>query len=182
MTQFEYVAVAIALLYSLAMARLVSGLPHTTLRLTGDRIVLAWTLALILQVLLQWWIFWRFREVTWTPLRFAWILGSPAILYMQSSLLLTESPREVPSWEAHFEAVRRRVFALALVVALHTALMPWILGSYPWFTFAPAHAFALITACGASAALASASQRLHLGLACAFLVLLVVGLFLTPDS
>ena len=115
------------------------------------------------------------------PLRFVWILASPALLYLQSSLLLTESPREVVSWEVQFEAVRRRLYGLALLVAFQTALMPWVLGNYPWFAFAPGHVFALMIGCGAILGLASESLRLHLGIACVFLAALLFGLFSLPD-
>jgi len=180
-SQFEYVSIAIALVFSLLVARLIGGLPHLSAKDRDSWIVLAWTLATILGAVASWWIFWRFREVAWTPVRFVWLLATPGLLYLQASVLLTDNPSQVPSWETHFFAVRRRFFGIMMVVAFHGTLMPWVFGLFAWGAAATAHPATLTMLVVSIVGLVASSRAVQLALALAVLTLNLLALFFTPE-
>jgi hypothetical protein len=142
-SHFEYVSVAIALIYALAVGRLLSGL---SLSITESRrywVHTTWIVVLLLVSVMSWWFMWRGNEVTWTPIRFLWALSMPALIYVRAAVLLG-NPADAPaSFYDHFYEKRPLFFTLALVSAGFLAVVPWIFGIVPWFTLAPAHATAV---------------------------------------
>ena len=137
MSQFEYVSIATALVYSFAVARLLAGLPHTSAKSSGVWVALLWNVSMTLGALMAWWIFWRFNDVAWTPLRFVWIVSAPGFVYLRAATLLTDNPSQISDWDQHFMTVRRRFFGIGIPQAFHTGLTPWVLGSFAWFAPRP---------------------------------------------
>jgi hypothetical protein len=182
MSQFEYVSVAVALVYSLAIARLLGGLPHTSAKKRGAPVALIFNFGLILGGLTSWWVLWRFIDISWTALGFVWIVAMPGLTYLRAAVLLTDNPSQVVSWENHYFEVRTRFFAVGMVEAFYSALLPWVVGAYPWFTPAPVHLGAIFAFLMSLAGLLSTSRRVHLALAWTLLVLVVLVLFLTPRA
>ncbi len=182
MSQFEYVSVATALVYSFAIARLLAGLPHTARRGGVAAVALVWNLNLILWALTAWWVFWRFNHLTWTALSFVWAVATPSLILLGAAILLTDQPSQVTSWQQQYSDVRRRFFGMMLVMAAHTFLTPWIVGAYPWFSLAPAHPAAVLTALVAIISMFSASNRVNLALAILMLLSTSFGLFTVPGT
>ncbi|MGI9627566.1 MAG: hypothetical protein ACR2QM_12070 [Longimicrobiales bacterium] len=180
MSQFEYVSVASALVYSFAIARLLGGLPHTSTRSSGGAVVFIWNLTLILWALSAWWIFWRFNQLPWSALSFLWAVGTPSLTYLMAAILLTDEPSRVASWQDHFFCIRRRFFGVLLVGGVHTSLMPWVFGAYPWFAPAPAHIAGSFTLAVAALGLSSTSARLHVFIAGLMFLVMALGVFLVP--
>jgi hypothetical protein len=181
-SQFEYVSVAVALVYSLALARLLGGLPHTSAKNRGAPVALVWNVALILVGLTAWWILWRFNQVAWTPLRFVWFVATPGFVYLRAAILISDDPGEVTSWESHYLEVRTRFFGVGIAQAFHTALMPWLLGGLPWFTPTPAHIGSTLNLLVCLIGLSSTSRRVHLALGLTILAITVLFLFFTPSQ
>ena len=131
MSHFEYVSVAMALLNALAVARLLSGAASAMDQRRRYWVHSAWVVVLVLVAALQWWSFWSWRGVEWTPLRFLLALSLPGLLVVATSVLLGEDPDSVASFRDHF--FRRRVlfFSLSMTSAVNIALGPWILGQAP---------------------------------------------------
>jgi hypothetical protein len=179
-TQFEYISVAIALVYSLVVTRLIGGFVYSGSPERGSLITALWTLTLLVGVVSAWWIFWRFRGIDWTAFRFLWVLGSPGLLYLRAAVLLTDSPSHVSSWDSHFFTIRRRFFAIGIVQAAHTALAPWVYGLIPWLSPAPAHFWAVSLAGVSLLGLLVASRPVQGGLAGVSLAVNLVGLLITP--
>jgi hypothetical protein len=139
MSHFEYVSVAIALMYAIAVGRLLGGLSISMTESRRYWIHTTWIVVLLLVSVAAWWAMWRGNEVTWTPIRFLWALSMPAIIYLRAAVLLGR-PEEAPdSFYDHFYEVRPLFFSLGLAVAIFIALTPWVFGLVPWLKLAPLH-------------------------------------------
>ncbi len=182
MSQFEYVSVASALVYSFAIARLLAGLPHTARRGGATAVVLIWNINLILWAMTAWWVFWRFNQFSWTALSFVWAVATPSFTYLGAAILLTDEPARVTSWQHQYSDVRRGFFGVMLVGAVHTFLTPWVIGAYPWFSPAPAHLAAVLTALVATVSMFNSSNRVNLALAVVMLLAMGLGLFVVPSE
>ncbi len=112
MTLFEYISVAIAIVVSFGVVRLLDGFSHAVDRDRRYWPHLVWVGLKLLQHFNVWWLLWASRDVSWDYGRFLAQLGPPLILYLQATALVTSSPQSVESWRAHFYAVRRRFFGL----------------------------------------------------------------------
>jgi len=139
LSHFEYISVAIALVFALAVGRLLAGLSPSLE--SGRRYSLhaAWVVGLLLAAVMQWWVIWRISHVAWTPIRFLWALAIPGIIFVRAGVLLSAHPDEVASFRDHFFAHRIQFFALGVIGGIHAAMSPWVLGIVPWLEFAPVH-------------------------------------------
>ena len=153
-SQFEYVSVALALLYSFTVARLLTALPSVVAPGRRYWIHAAWVAAIILATLVTWWTVWALREVSWTALRFVWILSVPALIHLRAGLLVSEAPAAIESWHDHYFQKRIAFFGVGAVQGLNALLIPWVMGTVPWFSAAAAHfpaaSLLLISALGLS--------------------------------
>lgn len=136
MSQFEYVSVAIALIYALAVGRVLAGLAPALAPTRRYSVHAAWLVLTLLACVVQWWGLWRTNTVEWTGFRFLWILAMPSLQYIRAAILLG-TPESVPSYREHFFEVRRAYFAIGLAVPAHSSVTPWVLGQVPWLTFMP---------------------------------------------
>ena len=182
MNHFEYVSVAVALVFSLAIARLLGGLPHTSARGRGAVLPLVFNVAMILAGMTSWWITWRFKDVEWTPLGFAWILAVPGFLYLRAAILLTDNPGQIASWDEQYWGARRRFFGVGMAAGVHSAFLPWVVGAIDWFTPAAIHTGTLVILLACAIGIWSESRRVHLALALLYIALPVLYLFLTPTN
>ncbi len=175
MTLFEYLAIAFSLVFSASALRLVSGLPHAIQGPRRDAIHLCFLGFQLLNTIAIFWIFWSFREVEWTFPKFLLTLVSPGLLYYKACTLVPESPAEVGSWRAYWEAARRRYFgAFCCWVLAITAISTFVL------ELPLRHPGRWIQGVGLAAALVgllSADRRVHAGLAALFLVGSLAGVF-----
>lgn len=131
MSEFEYVSVGIALVYSFTVARLVASLPAV---LAPDRrywVHGLWVLVLLFATVSTWWTLWQLREVEWNPLRFMWALTVPSLIYLRAGVLLSDAPAEVVSWRVHFYERRVPFFGVGVLIACNFIAMPWLMGSSP---------------------------------------------------
>ena len=175
MSHFEYVSVAIALLSALVAGRLLSGFSAALDQRRMYWVHVGWIVVLLLVCVAQWWAFWRMRDVSWTPIRFLYVLSIPGLLFVQAAVLVGEDPGRVNSFREHFFKSRIRFFSVALVTAVNTAFVPWVFGLVPWLDLAPAH-----WAAASLAALSVAGLRFRGHTAHAILV--VFGFILAASS
>ena len=137
MTQFEYVSVAIALVYSFAVARIISALPAVLAEHRRDWIHALWAMILLMAVASTWWGIWRLRDVEWTALRFVWALSVPALIHVRVGLLVSDQPTAVTSWREHYARIRVPFFGLGIGIMANLVVLPWIMGVLPWFAMHP---------------------------------------------
>jgi len=119
MTLFEYISVAVSILISLGIAHLLTRLPDVFDRTRIFWIHAGWVVLLLGILPAHWWIFWNYRDVSWTAFSFIYVVASPAILFLLASVLVPRESDEVSSWRDCFFGVRRSFFGLQIVFYLH---------------------------------------------------------------
>lgn len=128
MTEFEYISVALALIYALVVGRLVAALPDALEPAKRYWPHVAWIVALLLACAVAWWSMWALRDVVWTAPRFLFVLSFPAIMYLRAAYLTGDRNDTVVSYEAHFYAVRVRFFTIGVLIGLEGFLISWVVG------------------------------------------------------
>jgi hypothetical protein len=127
LSHFEYISVAVSLVYSLILAKLLGALPATLNRERRYWVHSLWVVNLLLATLGSWWEIWFHRDVAWNPLSFFALLVIPSIIYLRAAMLLSDRPGEVPSWRAHYFRVRRSFFFLQILGSVHFTASPWLI-------------------------------------------------------
>lgn len=160
MSLFEYVTVAVSLVLSLAVVRLLDGLRFAASRDRGDWVHFLWVVTKLFNCALYWWGLWSTREsVAWNFASFMWVLLFPGTLYLQCTSLVTSAPQEVPSWRDHFYDIRRWFLAINLVLVAHAFITSAIFLSVPVLDLSRVPIFVLLVF--NVAGLFSADPRLH---------------------
>jgi hypothetical protein len=126
-SHFEYISVAVSLVYSLILAKLLGALPASLHRDRRYWVHSIWVVNLLLATLGSWWEIWSYREVVWTPTGCFTLIAIPSIVYLRAAVLLSDRSREVRSWRDHYYSVRGPFFLLQLVGSIHFATAPWII-------------------------------------------------------
>ena len=181
MTQFEYLAIAFSLLYSLAALRIIGGLSEAFETETRSLPHLALSLVHLFLVAVSFWVFWSLRDADWTFIGFLVALLIPGALYYCSTVLIPAEPESVASWRDHHLEVRNRWYLGLALWAVGAALSATVnLGMGLAHPARGIHALAL--AVGLAGGL-SRSERVHRGLVALLVVLSVVTVAaqLRPD-
>ena len=177
MSQFEFVSVGLALVYSFAIARLLAALPFALARDKRYWIHLIWFGVTILALVVTWWNVWLYRNVAWNPIRFVWALSIPSLIYLRAGALVSQSPATVASWRDHYFRSRIAFFTIGLAIAVNGVLLPWIMGLVRWFTPSPPWlAMPLLLFLLYVIGLATDRPRVHAGLGVVNLLALIGGL------
>jgi hypothetical protein len=159
LSHFEYISVAVSLVYALILAKLLGAIP-TALR-PGRRywVHSFWVGSLFFVTVGSWWEIWSHREAAWTPGSFLAVLAIPSIIYLRTTVLLGDDPRGVHSWREHYYNSRRPFFLLQLAGQAIFVTAPWFISGAlrPSQTLLGSAPFAVFAILGAS----SASPRLH---------------------
>ena len=122
MSQFEFISVAVSLVFALGLGRLLTALPHAVEAGRRDWLHLCHLLVLFLFFFQTWWRTWSFSEIdTWNPGSMM-LLASPAIfMYISASAMATDAPREVTSWSEQLRT--RGGFAYAAMLCAMIAVL-----------------------------------------------------------
>ena len=173
MTHFEFVSVAVSLVYAVVLSRLLGSLPAV---LAPDRrywVHAAWALVLLGLAASNWYALWRIRDSDFTPPLFVLVLAQPAVMYVRATVLVSQEPGRVSDWKAHYYKTRVPFFAIGALGATTSALViPMVVGESV-DRLGTGVALALILL-----ALVSANERVQAGVA----VLAVVGMLNTLFS
>ncbi len=133
MTLFEYIVAAVSIVLSLSAAQLLGATRYVLEPSRRYWVHATWVADILFVHLLAWWSIWSVRDVaTWTFASFALIMALPASLYIASSMLVTDAPRDVESWERHFLKVRRGFYGAYAVAILAGATRRALLLSGPF--------------------------------------------------
>jgi hypothetical protein len=158
-SHFEYISVAVSLVYALILAKLLGAIPVALKPGRRYWVHSCWLGSLLLVTLGSWWEIWSHREAAWSPTSFLTVLAIPSIIYLRTSILLGDQPREVLSWREHYYNSRRPFFLLQLVGQVIYLIAPWLISgalrpSESLLGSAPFAVFAVLAA-------SSAAPRLH---------------------
>jgi hypothetical protein len=119
---FSYLVVLTSIVLGLGVTRLVGGLGNlmqTRRRKQMYWVHTLWMLNLLLTMAIVWWVAYRWRgQQHWTFLLFLWLLLSPTILYLISSLLFPDSDEThtVTDWRSYYYENHRDIFMLYALV------------------------------------------------------------------
>ncbi len=173
MTLFEYITVAVSIVLSFAMIRLLDGLRPALSREGRYWVHVAWVGIKLLNLLLFWWGFWNLRDVAWSLGWFVWILLLPGMLYLQATALVTRNPHQVNDWRRHFYGIRRWFFTVNGLNIVHTFITGTFLLGIPLAH--PARVVQVtILACSVLGVI-SEDPRLHSVIAVVILLCLLLG-------
>ena len=179
MTLFEYLAIAISLAFSFAAMRLVGGLPYAAQPGRRYWVHLVLVCVSLVAAVNVFWIFWSYRDSSWTLPRFWLALSVPGLMYYCACTLIPENASAVADWRSHYYSVRRRYFVGLTVWSVLILSAATIMLEMPWSH--PARlgqgGMLLLGFLGS----ASASERVHSGIA-VVLLLLVGGMAFTVLS
>jgi hypothetical protein len=122
MDPFSYLVVLTSIILGLGVTRLVGGLGHlmqTRRRKRSYWVHTLWMLNLLLAMAIVWWMAYRWRSNEhWTFLLFIWLLLSPTILYLISSLLFPDQGDGEPitDWKVYSYENHRDIFFLYALI------------------------------------------------------------------
>ena len=183
MTLFEYLAIAFSLVFSFTALRLLSGLPFVAHPGRRYWVHFGFVCLQLIATVASFWIFWSYRDSTWTFPRFLLVLSSPALIYFNACTLIPQNPSAIESWSTYYYSVRRQFFVGQVLWVLVVAASTTVVLHMPWFH--PARlsqtAFLLVFAMGA----VFDSQRVHSGLALCSIAIGLTAMFtlaLQPGS
>ena len=131
MSQFEYLAVGVAMLISIAVARMISGLPHSVGRERRYPLHYGWILVWLWGIVMSWWGIWNYRDLEWTFIRFLLFLSLSGPVLFIAYTLVPDDPERVGSWQDYFYKVRRRLFGASIVFYLLLLLSQSVLEFIP---------------------------------------------------
>jgi hypothetical protein len=184
MSLFEYVTVAVSIVLSLGVVRLLDGVRYAASLERGYWVHLLWIATKLMNHALYWWGLWSTRDaVAWNFASFMWVLAFPGILYLQSTALVTTAPGEIPSWREHFYRIRRWFLTINIVLNLHVLVSSSLLLAVPLLD---ASRLPLLVVFALNVAgIVSANHRLHGVIAIVVLAAQVLGfgrLWFEPGS
>ena len=175
MTHFEFVSVAAALIYALAIGKLTSGIAMSLQTNKFYWVHAVWMIGLLLVCVLQWWGIWGMRTIEWTPLSFLWLLTLPGLQLIRSTVLVGPDPNSIESYETYFYKTRIHFFALTVLTGCQVLASSWILSEEPASTFQPAHGQGLMIIIVAIIGLISPRRSIHGAIAISSIVAPIVG-------
>lgn len=182
MTHFEYIFVAVAIILSFTILRLLDAIPSALSRERGDWVHAVWVAHLLWFCASFWWINWINRDLDAITLRyFLFLLLAPSILYLTATALVSASPAAVPAWRDHFESNRRPFFVGALVyLALHTINSTVTFGVPLRHPLRGAQATLLGLFAAGALVRSRRGQAVIAGLAAAYLLAMITSVILFP--
>ena len=132
MTIFEYLSVAISIVFSLAIVRLLNGLPHLTASPKRYWVHAAWVIGLANVTAVMWWNLWAFRQIEeWVYPEFALLLLQPVTVYYLAATLIPDAPASVESWRSFFFQVRQRLYFATIFLFICMVLSSVVLLQRP---------------------------------------------------
>lgn len=122
MNPFEYIALLASIVIALGITRVLTGVGKI-LQLRGSLRIywlhLVWTVNVLLWLLLNWWILYRWRAFeSWNFFLFLFVLISPIVAFLLSALLLPEPLEPGYDLKQHYFGNTRPFFVLAALLPL----------------------------------------------------------------
>ena len=162
MTHFEYIFVAVSIVLSFTILRLLDAMPSAFSTARGYWVHAVWVLFLLYSCAAFWWLNWFNRELDSLSFRYLlFLLVVPGTLYLSATALVSAAPATVSSWREHFFLHRRGFFLGFLVyitlLSINSSVTFEVSMLYPmraWQAF-----LVLLFGCGASMSSERAQRR-----------------------
>jgi hypothetical protein len=186
MSHFEYLSVAVSMILSLGVLRLLDSLRFVVDPEGRWGVVVAWIAIKLLNHVVFWWALWTAHErENWNILLFSWTLLFPAVLYLQVTALVTTTPQTVRDWRAHFFEVRRWFFTANLILLAQTVVSATVMGALTARSFYSTLVLQGILFAVNVIGLASANPRVHVAIVTVVLCAQTLGfgsIFFSVDA
>jgi hypothetical protein len=123
MDHFEYISVAVSIVLSLGVVRLLDSIRYAFDPTSRYLVHALWIIVKLMNHVLFWWALWSYRDFAgWNILMFSWVLLFPGLLYMQVTSLVTTTPDDIADWREHFYSIRRWFLSANILLILHTTI------------------------------------------------------------
>ncbi|HST30952.1 MAG TPA: hypothetical protein VLK27_08970 [Chthoniobacterales bacterium] len=184
MDPFSYLSVLISIVLALGMTRVLAGVGEMLQARSRPRLYWVhglWIANLFLYLVIAWWVFYRWRsQPQWTFFLFIFVLISPTLLYLASTLLF---PREVDldervDYKAHYYA-NHRAFFIILAIFGPIDVVDTLLKGIPHFLEqGPQYIVQIVLyLCGLTIAAITRNERYHQFYSIFFLAQTIVSSF-----
>ena len=122
-THFEFITVAISIIYALSIARCLDALPSSFEPSRRYWVHFTWLCVKLVNPAIIWWSLWGLKEQeSFSFAAFLGLLVIAATLYLQIVALVTTDPRAVSDWRSHYYAKRRLFFGVNIALLLQLIL------------------------------------------------------------
>ena len=121
MTHFEFITVAISIIYALSIARCLDAFPSAFQSGRRYWTHFIWLGIKLVNPAILWWSLWGLKErESFSYAEFLGLLLIAGTLYLQTIALATTDPLAVTNWRSHYYAKRRLFFGanIALLIQL----------------------------------------------------------------
>ena len=89
MSHFEFISIAVSIIFAMTLGRLVASLPEITSRPNRDYLQLAFVVAFIVHQILFWWRIWQLNSIEqWNFLEYFLIIAAPLANYLTAVALV----------------------------------------------------------------------------------------------
>ncbi len=173
MTLFEYLSVAVSILLSLGMVHILSRIKGI---LEGGRSYWIHTVHVGLILLLHpvyWWMFWGYRDMSWTLPFFLMALVPPSLICVLATSLVPNDSSAIASWRDHYFRIHRSFFGLYAAFLVVVAAQNVLLRGDPILNLS--RSFQSIVLAMFIAATLSSRVRVHVVVALALIAVTVVS-------
>ena len=124
MTHFEFITVAVSMIYALSIARCLDAIPSSFDPSRRYWVHFVWLCVKLVNPIILWWSMWSLNgEETFSFATFFVLLLIAILLYLQVIALVTTDPRAISDWRSHYYSKRKLFFganALLLFLVLLT--------------------------------------------------------------
>ncbi len=180
MTYFEFISVAISLIFGFAVADILRGLVPAVQPPARYWPHIGWLIATFLLIAQVWMSLWRMQSISWTGVVFVYAFINPAVTTFMARLLVTPSPHLVTSFKDSFTQTRRPFFWCFFAFCVNAILFPWVVGYSDWGTVSAPQYGSVIGLIIAVIGIVARSDRIHYALVSVTLLMLVMLTVLTP--
>jgi hypothetical protein len=177
---FNYVAVLVSIIIGLAATRLLSAMSEMLQVANRPRIYwihIMWILTIFMQVMLFWWVLYRWHYTTnWNFFLFVWVSIPSILVYLASAILF---PGELetsgsPDWRDYYYKNRRSFFLIFGAIAPLDVVDTLLKGTQHFFDQGTFYLpFIAVWAFGSLAAAITANPRYHAVWAIAFPAMII---------
>lgn len=131
MSHFEYLTVAVSLILSFGLVRLIDGLWPAVRSTSRYPTHWAWVTFKLYSSVMYWWTNWNYKDHDWNLVGFVWMLAGPLLLYGQATLLAPRNADSVADWRVHYFSVARPLLALQFIYVIQQASGVYMFSSAP---------------------------------------------------
>ena len=160
MTHFEFVTVAVSMVYALSIARCLDAMPFAFDRDRRYWIHFTWLCVKLANPAVLWWSLWGLNEAGTLPFSsFLALLIIPGTLYLQVIALVTTNPSDITDWKTHYYARRMLFFGTNIFLLFMLLLAGHFLYATP--SPIPIKLTQILTIILSGIAMISQNEKLH---------------------